>query len=98
MRVDDVRPWVVVFEVHGVPYAVVVEGAHIVRVFDAFVIPAYTIIAHKGIFHIPDKAFVRVHAVNGDLLYKSYFFVLIANSYGDLDEFFLYRGKIGIEP
>ena len=49
LRVDGLRPRIIVFEVHGVPLSVVIERTYVVRVLDAFVIPADAVIAHKGI-------------------------------------------------
>ena len=55
------------------------------------------VIAHKTVFHVFDKAFIRVYAVNGDLFDEPHLFAFVADGNGDLDKFFLYRGKIRIE-
>ena len=97
LRVDDWRPRVEVLIIHGVPLAVVVKRRHIVRVMHAFRKPADAVVAHKAVFHIFDKALVRIHPVDGDLLYKPCMLALIAHSNGYLHKLFLYGREIGIK-
>ena len=96
LRIDDFRPRIVVFEVCGVPLAVVVVRTS-VSILESFVKPADAVSAHKCVFHIPHETLSRQYAVNGDLLYEPFFLVPVSYRHRDFDKFFLYRRKIGVK-